>query len=136
MFFDKRMMSDLIIFCETMSEFSLSFAVQWNFGNKLRKMNFKFSQNSLISFNLGIYCKIKICPGFIFSLIYIFWYYYWNSLELKVFVFKIHWNTLIRVFYLKGKWLLSQDQQVRNDFFGYRWYEALAKHIKLFSKKH
>ena len=34
---------------------------------------------------------------------------------------------------MKGcKWLLSQNHRVRNDFFGYRWYEAVAKHIKLF----
>ena len=34
--------------------------------------------------------------------------------------------------YLKGfKWLLAQNQRVRNDFFGYRRYEALAKHIEL-----
>ena len=33
--------------------------------------------------------------------------------------------------YLKGyKWLLFQTQRVRNDFCGYRLYEALAKHIK------
>ena len=25
------------------------------------------------------------------------------------------------------KWFLSQNQQVQNEFFGYRWYEALAK---------
>ena len=39
--------------------------------------------------------------------------------------------------YLKGyKWLLSQNQRVRNDFSGYRRYEALAKHIKPFFTKH
>ena len=32
------------------------------------------------------------------------------------------------------KWLLSQNQRVRNEFFSYRWYEALAKHIKPFKK--
>ena len=33
--------------------------------------------------------------------------------------------------YLKGhKWFLSQNQLVRNDFFGYRQCKALAKHIK------
>ena len=30
--------------------------------------------------------------------------------------------------------MLSQNQQVRNDFFGYRQYSALAKHIKPFLK--
>ena len=41
----------------------------------------------------------------------------------------------MEVLYLKGyKWLLSQNQQVRNDFFGYRRYEALVKHIKPFRK--
>ena len=50
--------------------------------------------------------------------------------------FKIHWNTSMKILYLKGcKWLLSQNQQVRNDFFGYRWYETLARHIKPFLKK-
>ena len=29
------------------------------------------------------------------------------------------------------KWLLSQNQQIQSDFFSYRVYEALAKHIKL-----
>ena len=38
--------------------------------------------------------------------------------------------------YLKGYTsFLPQSQQARNDFFGYRWYEVLAKHIKLFLKK-
>ena len=32
------------------------------------------------------------------------------------------------------KWLLFQNQQVRNDVFGYRRYETLAKHLKPFSK--
>ena len=30
---------------------------------------------------------------------------------------------------------MSQNQRVRNDFFGYRRYEVLAKHIKPFLKK-
>ena len=39
------------------------------------------------------------------------------------------------ILYLKGcKWLLSQNQQVRNDLLGYRRYEALAKHTKPFLK--
>ena len=39
----------------------------------------------------------------------------------------------MKILYLKGyKWLLSQNQGVRNNFFGYRRYEALAKHIKPF----
>ena len=42
----------------------------------------------------------------------------------------------MKIFYLKGyKWLQSQNQQVGIDFLGYGWYEALAKHIKPFSKK-
>ena len=32
------------------------------------------------------------------------------------------------------KWLLSQNQRLRNDFFGYRRYYTRAKHIKLFKK--
>ena len=36
----------------------------------------------------------------------------------------------MKILYLKGcKWLLSQKQRVRNDVFGYRRYETLAKHI-------
>ena len=43
----------------------------------------------------------------------------------------------MKILYLKGyRWLLSQNQQVRNDFSGYRGYEALAKHIKPFFTKH
>ena len=43
----------------------------------------------------------------------------------------------MKIFYLKGyKWLLSQNERVRNGFFDYRRYEALAKHIKPFFKKH
>ena len=42
----------------------------------------------------------------------------------------------MKILYLKGyKWLLSENQRVRNDFFGYRRYEALAKHVKAFFKK-
>ena len=41
----------------------------------------------------------------------------------------------MKILYLKGyKWLLSQNQRVRIDFLGYRWYEALAKHTKPFLK--
>ena len=41
----------------------------------------------------------------------------------------------MKILYLKDcKWLLSQNQRVRNDFFDYRWCEALAKHIKLSRK--
>ena len=35
-----------------------------------------------------------------------------------------------------NKWVLSESQQVRIDFLGYIWYEALAKHIKPFLEKH
>ena len=42
----------------------------------------------------------------------------------------------MKILHLKGyNWLLSQNQRVRNDFFGYRRYEALAKHISPFLKK-
>ena len=41
----------------------------------------------------------------------------------------------MKILYLKTyKWLLSQNQPVRIDFLGYKWYEALAKHIKSFLK--
>ena len=41
----------------------------------------------------------------------------------------------MKILYLKGyKWLLSQNQRVRNDFFDYRRYEALAKDVKPFLK--
>ena len=37
----------------------------------------------------------------------------------------------MKVLCLKGhKWLLFQNQGVRNDFFAYRRFEALSKHIK------
>ena len=49
----------------------------------------------------------------------------------------LHWNTLMKILYLKGyKWLLSQNQEVRIVFIGYRQYEALAKQYKPFLKKH
>ena len=32
-------------------------------------------------------------------------------------------------------WLLPQNQRVGTDFFGYRWYQAQAKHIKPFFLK-
>ena len=39
----------------------------------------------------------------------------------------------MKAYYLKDyKWFFSQNHRVRNDFFGYRRYEALAKHIKPF----
>ena len=42
----------------------------------------------------------------------------------------------MKILYLKGyEWLLSQNQQVGNDFFCYIWYLALAKHIKPVFKK-
>ena len=41
----------------------------------------------------------------------------------------------MKILYLKGyKWLLSMNQRVRNIFFGYRRYQALAKLIKPFLK--
>ena len=43
----------------------------------------------------------------------------------------------MKILYLKGyNLLLSQNQRVRIDILGYRWYEALAKHIEAFLKKH
>ena len=43
----------------------------------------------------------------------------------------------MKMLYLKGcKWLLSQNQRIKNDFLGYWRYYALAKHIKPFLKKH
>ena len=37
----------------------------------------------------------------------------------------------MKTLYLKGyKWLISQNQQVRNDFIGHGWYEALGKDAK------
>ena len=43
----------------------------------------------------------------------------------------------MKILYLKGyKWLFSQNQLVKNDFFGDGRYKALAKHIKPFLKKH
>ena len=42
----------------------------------------------------------------------------------------------MKILYLKGyKWLLFQNQRVRNDIFGCRWCEALAKYIKPSFKK-
>ena len=55
-----------------------------------------------------------------FCLVRIFWHYYTNNW--KVFShFKIFWNSLFQLLYLKGyKWLVSRKQWVRNDFLGYR----------------
>ena len=33
------------------------------------------------------------------------------------------------------KWLVSQNQEVRNSCFGYRPYKTVAKHIKTFFEK-
>ena len=81
---------------------------------------------------------MKICSGFFVSYLYFFWHYCKNRFELKMLllIFKIHWNTWMKILYLKGyKWLLSQNQWVRIDFLGYIQYEALAKPIKLFLEK-
>ena len=58
-------------------------------------------------------------------------------LNKNVFVdFRIHWNTLIKILYLKGyRWLFSQNQRVRIGLLDYRRYDALAKHVKPFLKK-
>ena len=110
--------------------FVLSFVFLLSFGNKWRNTNFKLYWNSLIFFNYGICCQIKICPVF-FVLFVVFGITIEVIWVKKVYGFKIHWNTSLKILYLKDyKWLLSQNQQVRNNFFGYRWYEALAKHIK------
>ena len=85
------------------------------------------------------------------------------AIKLRNFDFVKHWNTLIIfdkkrygvrfendpwknvwfcfisiVIVISGfhKWLLSQNQRTGNDFFAYRRYKALAKHIKLFFRKH
>ena len=60
----------------------------------------------------------------------------------KLKYFEVMLNTLtniislslsIKILYLKGyKWLLSQNQRVRNGCFGCRRYEALVKQIKPF----
>ena len=43
----------------------------------------------------------------------------------------------MKIFFLKDyKRLVSQNQRVRNDFFGYRRYQSLAKHSKPFVRKH
>ena len=76
-------------------------------------------------------CQIEICLGF-FCLIYIFWHYYRNSFELKKILLILRYIEIL--LYLKGyKGFLSQNQKVRNDFFGCRRYEAL--HSKPFLKK-
>ena len=42
----------------------------------------------------------------------------------------------MKILYSKGyKCLLSQNQRVRNDFFGYRQYEGLAKYSQTFLRK-
>ena len=41
----------------------------------------------------------------------------------------------MKILYLKDyKWLVPQTQRVKNDAFGYRQYEALTQHNKLFLK--
>ena len=41
----------------------------------------------------------------------------------------------MKILYFKDyKWLLSLNKQIRNDFFGYRLFQALAKHFKPFLK--
>ena len=42
----------------------------------------------------------------------------------------------MEILYLKGYKWFSQKQQAGSDFLGSRRYEALAKHIKPFLKKH
>ena len=54
-----------------------------------------------------------------FCFICIWWHCYRNSFELKKVSngFKIYWNTSLKLLYLKGyKWLLPQNQRVRNAF--------------------
>ena len=61
--------------------------------------------------------RSKFCP--VFYLTCIFWHYYRNNFELKKVSndFKMYWNTLLKMLYLKG-----YNQRIRNDFFGYRRY--------------
>ena len=41
----------------------------------------------------------------------------------------------MKTLYFKDyKWLLSLNKQIRNDFFGYRLFQALDKHFKPFLK--
>ena len=117
-----KKMSDMIMFSQCLIWFTL----RWeNFGDKLRNTDFKFSWNSLIFFNQEICDQIKICHGL----------YKWFRIKKISKDFKIYWNTLMKMLYLEGcKWLLSQNQGVRNYYFGYSKYEALAKHIKSLKK--
>ena len=81
------------------------------------------------------FVRSKFVPGF-FSYLY-FQHFYRNCFELKkiLLILRIYWNTLMKILHLKGyKWLLSHNQRVRNDIFGYRRYDAPAKHIKPFLK--
>ena len=135
-FFDKKYLSKVRLCLVKQCLIYLSFIVLLGFDNKLRNTNFEFFQKSLIFFNLGISCQIKICPGF-FCVISIFLHYHVKFWMKNVSIdFKIYWNTLMKIFYLKDNCLLSQNQQVKSYFFDYKRYEALPKYIKVsFSKK-
>ena len=83
-------------------------------------------------FNLRICCQIKIYLAF-FRLICILWHFLqkWLWIRKSFINFKIYWNNLMKILYLKGySWLLSQNQRVKKVFLGYRWYRALAKRVK------
>ena len=87
--------------------------------------------------NLGICCKIKICPGS-FCLIYIFWHYCTNNFEFKMFLLILGYIEilLMKSLHLNGyKWLLSQKQRITIDFLRYRRDKTLTQHIKHFLKK-
>ena len=57
-------MSDLNMSRERVSDLVYASMCELNFGNKLRNTNFKLNWNSLIFFNSGICCQIKICSSF------------------------------------------------------------------------
>ena len=105
-----------------------------HFGNKLRNTNFEVYCNSSVFFNLRT-CFVRAKSATVFSFYLYFLAWLRNSFELTYW-FKIYWSTLMKILYLKGyKWLLSQNQRVRNDSFSHRRCETLAKHIKRFLKK-
>ena len=71
-----------------------------------------------------------------FVLFVYFWHCY--SFELKMILLILRYIEILywKFFYRKGyKWLLYQNQRVKNGCLGYKRYEALAKYIKPFFKK-
>ena len=66
----------------------------------------------------------------------IFCYYYKNSFNLKKFLLISSIFKYLNEKFVFEAWLLSQNQQVRNDFAGYRRCKRLANHIKPIKSKH